>query len=256
VEEQRLPCLCYAVDHWQGDEHAGQYGEEVFDEVNQYNDRNYRQFSYLLRRSFDDAIAQFEDESIDLLHIDGLHTYEAVTHDFRLWLPKVNKGGIILLHDICPRHQDFGVWRLWNEIKEEFPDTFEFHHSWGLGVVRNHGEAQSSPLTEVLFESSPAVREEVRRHYIVYASHLETVLGPEVHEKSVVAGQLATMQTEINRVTAAIDAAQRDVQEKGKMLQRAEDQLYRMQHSLSWRVTAPVRRVMTALRSGRPRKTK
>ncbi|MFZ0313146.1 MAG: class I SAM-dependent methyltransferase [Candidatus Korobacteraceae bacterium] len=177
VEERGLSSMCYAVDHWQGDEHAGQYGEEVFDEVSQYNDRYYKQFSYLLRRSFDDALAQFADDSIDLLHIDGLHTYEAVRHDFDSWLPKVKPGGIILLHDICPKHQDFGVWRFWDEIKTEFPDTFEFHHSWGLGVVGKGNVARQSLLTELLFDSSPPVREELRRHYVIYASHLENLLG-------------------------------------------------------------------------------
>lgn len=177
VEEQQLPCLCYAVDHWQGDEHAGLYGEEVFDEVNNYNSRYYRQFSYLLRRSFDDALAQFEDGSIDLLHIDGLHTYDAVAHDFRCWLPKVRQGGIILLHDISPRHEDFGVWRLWDEIKAEFPDTFEFHHSWGLGVVARGHANRNSALAELLFDGSPSARENLRRHYVIYASHLENILG-------------------------------------------------------------------------------
>jgi hypothetical protein len=177
VEERGLNCLCYAVDHWLGDEHAGQYGEEVFDEVSQYNDRFYKQFSYLIRKSFDEALSQFADDSIDLLHIDGLHTYEAVRHDFNSWLPKVKPGGMILLHDICPKHQDFGVWRLWDEIKADFPDTFEFHHSWGLGVVGKGNVTRSSLLSELLFDGSQEVREELRRHYVIYASHLENLLG-------------------------------------------------------------------------------
>ena len=177
VDELGLSSLCYAVDHWQGDEHAGQYGEEVFDDVSQYNERYYRQFSYLLRKSFDDALSQFAEDSIDLLHIDGLHTYEAVSHDFNSWLPKVKQGGIILLHDICPKHQDFGVWRFWDEIKAEFPDTFEFHHSWGLGVVGKGRITRGSLLSELLFDGSPQVREELRRHYVIYASHLENLLG-------------------------------------------------------------------------------
>src|SRR4051812_18114285 len=53
VKEHRIGSLCYAVDHWQGDEHAGHYGEEVFENVRTYNERFYRQFSYLLRMSFD-----------------------------------------------------------------------------------------------------------------------------------------------------------------------------------------------------------
>jgi hypothetical protein len=177
VEELGLSSLCYAVDHWLGDEHAGQYGEEVFDDVSQYNERYYRQFSYLLRKSFDDALSQFAEDSIDLLHIDGLHTYEAVRHDFNSWLPKVKQGGIILIHDICPKHQDFGVWRFWDEIKAEFPDTFEFHHSWGLGVVGKGRITRGPLLSELLFDGSPQVREELRRHYVIYASHLENLLG-------------------------------------------------------------------------------
>lgn len=177
VEECGLSSVCYAVDHWLGDEHAGHYGEEVFENVRQYNERYYSQFSYLLRSSFDDAISQFGDGSIALLHIDGLHTYEAARHDFNTWLPKVKPGGIVLLHDICPKHEDFGVWRLWDEIKAEFPNAFEFHHSWGLGVVRKTGGTDNPLLLENLFGGSPAAQEEIRHRYVVYASHLEHLLG-------------------------------------------------------------------------------
>jgi hypothetical protein len=68
------------------------------------------------------------------------------------------------------------VWRLWEEIKSEYADTFAFHHSWGLGVVRKPG-GSLSPLSELLFRTSPDVQEDVRRHYVIYASHLEHILG-------------------------------------------------------------------------------
>src|SRR3954451_18073445 len=96
VLENGIDCVCYAVDHWHGEEHAGRYGEEVFEEVRDYNDRFYKSFSYLLRASFEEAVEQFQDETIELLHIDGLHTYEAGGHDFRSWFPKVKPGGTVL----------------------------------------------------------------------------------------------------------------------------------------------------------------
>lgn len=178
IAEHGLTCLCYAVDHWLGDEHAGQYGEEVYENVHQYNETYYRDFSYLLRTSFDDAVSQFHDNTIDLLHIDGFHTYEVGSHDFQTWLPKVRPGGIVLLHDVATREKDFGIWQLWEEIKAEFPETFEFHHSWGLGVVRKPGlEGVRPELLEILFNSSPSAQEHVRRFYILYAAYLENSVG-------------------------------------------------------------------------------
>jgi GT2 family glycosyltransferase len=134
VKGNELPTSCFAVDTWQGDEHAGIYGEEVFTALSQYHQKHYAGFSQLLRMTFDDAAVCFEDASVDLLHIDGLHTYEAVKHDFETWLPKLSDRGVILFHDIMVRERNFGVWRLWKEISEQYP-SFEFRHAHGLGVL-------------------------------------------------------------------------------------------------------------------------
>ena len=56
----------------------------------------------LIRSKFSEAVTQFEDESIDLLHIDGYHTLKAaVTEDYETWLPKLRGNGVILFHDIA-----------------------------------------------------------------------------------------------------------------------------------------------------------
>ena len=73
-------------------------------------------FSTLLPMTFDQAVDRFSDGEIDLLHIDGYHTYEAVRHDFETWQSKVSGRGVILFHDVMERIYDFGVWRLWKEL--------------------------------------------------------------------------------------------------------------------------------------------
>ena len=91
VAAQGLPTRCYAVDTWRGDDHSLFYDESVFQAVNARNGEKYGGFSLLMRCLFDEALPYFLDGSIDLLHIDGLHTYEAVKHDFEAWLSKLSE---------------------------------------------------------------------------------------------------------------------------------------------------------------------
>ncbi len=129
-----LRTRCWAVDTWDGDLHSGLYGEEVYRQVAEVNQREYADFSSLIRSTFDEALSEFQDHSIDLLHIDGLHTYSAVKHDFEAWLPKLSDKAVVLLHDTNEHQADFGVYLFFDELKKRYP-TFEFLHSSGLGVV-------------------------------------------------------------------------------------------------------------------------
>lgn len=133
VDTFKLNTKCFAVDTWKGDEQAGYYGDEIFEELKTYHSR-YKDFSTLRKMNFDEALGTFKDASIDLLHIDGHHAYESVRHDVDSWLPKMSPNGIILLHDTCVRDAGFGVWRVMKELKKKFP-YFEFLHSNGLGVL-------------------------------------------------------------------------------------------------------------------------
>jgi hypothetical protein len=181
VLENQVPCRCFAVDTWKGDRHSGFYGEEVFDEVNAYNRTHYSTFSTLLRRTFEEALSDFDEQSIDLLHIDGLHTYEAVSQEFHDWLPKVRPGGVILLHDIVARGHDFGVWKFWEEVSARF-ESFEFHHQSGLGVLRVPGPPlPGHPFFRGLFErdsrSERRSQETLRDYYVLLSDQLDSRAG-------------------------------------------------------------------------------
>jgi hypothetical protein len=147
AENQRAT-RCIGIDTWRGDKHAGGYDETTFAQVSSHNRANYESFSTLLRSSFDDALAQFEEESIDVLHLDGLHTETAVRHDVESWLPKLRPGGVLLLHDVCVRSKDFGVWKIWAELQEK-SRSWTFEEGPGLGVWQ---KPPASPLPGFLEE--------------------------------------------------------------------------------------------------------
>ena len=65
--------------------------------------------------------------------------------------PKTISRAVVLFHDTNERRDDFGVWRLWQQLKADFP-SFEFVHGHGLGVI-GVGENLSAPI-RALFDAS------------------------------------------------------------------------------------------------------
>ncbi|HVU02371.1 MAG TPA: class I SAM-dependent methyltransferase [Polyangiaceae bacterium] len=172
VRDHGLSTKTYAVDTWRGDAHTQAYDEQIWTAVREHHERNYADFSTLLRMLFEEAATRFPAESIDLLHIDGYHTYDAVRSDFELFYPKVKPGGIVLFHDIAARLLDFGAWRFWSEL-ETSHETFWFKHGFGLGVLRKPGPRREAPLLDFLFSGDEAVRERLRAFYVHAAEHAE-----------------------------------------------------------------------------------
>ena len=129
-----LDSICYAIDNWEGDIQSGFYNHDVFTNLKSYCDIEYPKSAVLIRSTFDNACANFTDNSIDLLHIDGLHTYDAVKHDFLTWFNKLSGNGVVLFHDICVLQSDFGVYEFWKELQSQF-ENVDFKYGNGLGVL-------------------------------------------------------------------------------------------------------------------------
>lgn len=135
IKDNNLGTKSYAIDTWQGEDHAGKYSNEVYDFVANKNHESFSNFSFLVRQTFEAAAENFEKNSIDLLHIDGFHSYEAVSADYNAYIDKVSDSGIILFHDTHEKREGFGVHKFWSEMKNAYPDQcFEFPHSHGLGI--------------------------------------------------------------------------------------------------------------------------
>ena len=133
VAELKTATRCYAVDTWLGDVHSNPYKETVFQDLQEYH-RKYESFSTLLRMTFDQALPHIPDASVDLLHIDGLHFYDAVKTDYETWLPKLSDRAVVLFHDTMETQRGFGVHQLWHELTPNFPN-FNFEHGHGLGIL-------------------------------------------------------------------------------------------------------------------------
>lgn len=197
VKELRINTLCYAVDTWRGDGVTISYDEtEMFNDLMRHHDPLYGNFSRLIRGAFDDTVGSFYDGEIDLLHIDGFHPYESVKHDFETWLPKMSKKGVILFHDINVRQKDYGVWKLWDEIKPNYPH-FEFMHEHGLGVLAV-GIDVSTEFKEMFLEQNEQAALEIRNFFFKMGNVWKPLFDALEKEK-IVGAENTTLRAELDR---------------------------------------------------------
>ena len=180
VSKLELGTSCYAVDTWQGDEHAGFYDQTVYESVVALNSK-YKSFSTLIRSTFGAAVSYFPDQSVDLLHIDGRHFYDDVKSDFETWKPKLTRDAIVLFHDTNVRERDFGVWQLFGELKSKYT-TFEFLHGHGLGIL---AIGEIPPPLGDLFSADIYTADDIRSIYSQLGANLSARWLAKEHDRLV-----------------------------------------------------------------------
>jgi len=249
IEHSALPAKCYAVDTWEGDKHSGLYGEEVYRSVFEHTENQYGAFASLMRMNFDDALKYFSDGSIDLLHIDGMHTYEAVKQDFELWFPKLSDRSVVLFHDIVVREREFGVWKLWEELSARYPH-FGFDHSNGLGVLLT-GKKQCDILMNVASDWKASEKQRIMKSLFSMAGQRVVYRSIQDHYEK----NIHELQEKVHELLSALDETKRTILQKQDVIDRKRETIEeiaekykRTIRSSSWRLTKPVRKFSKSLR--------
>jgi hypothetical protein len=238
IKQQGLNTTCTAVDHWIGDSQAGNFDESVFKNF-VMNNEQYSGYSTYKKNNFENAMAEIEDDAIELIHIDGFHSYAAVKNDFSLAHKKINKTtGIILMHDINEYQVTFGVNKFWTEL-ESIYKTFRFNHGHGLGVVLIGSNLDSSLLE--IFESKDLEFSNIMR------VHFE-MLGQRVY----LYAENERLNSITNQTNDQIVKLNQMLQAKDRIIEGLKSQfeidLLRITSSLSWKITGPFRRIFQRTR--------
>jgi hypothetical protein len=226
----------YAVDTWGGDEHAGYYDEDVYNKVLRHWEDHHRVRSRLVRSTFDLAAEHFEDKSIDILHIDGLHTYDAVKHDYETWLPKLKDEAIVLFHDINVREREFGVWKLWQAIKDD-NSTHEVLNGHGLGILV-FGENMHKKLAELPASLSTL---QAKGEILEKLAQLSLDLASGLAAADQARAEADQARAEADQARAEADQARAEADQARAEVKQVAHNLRSMQESRIWKLTRPVR---------------
>lgn len=245
------------IDSWEGDEHAGFYGQEVFDSVKDVADRDYAALVELRRGFFSTIAPTFAAGSVDLLHIDGRHGYDDVAKDFAIFAPKLSDRGVVLLHDTFEFQPGFGVNRFWSEVSSRYP-SFNFEHGHGLGVLAV-GTGVPPRVLEFLSRASsdPAG---ARDAYARLGAELSATVALRslAEERMEVIERLSRLAQErmevIDRTTRVAEEQHRNIMqitEENRQfaaeVHRLEGVVHELRSSTSWRMTSPVRAASSAI---------
>lgn len=219
AQEHQLAVTITAVDTWQGDGHAGHYDDEVYAQVQAHANTHYPHLAELKRMSFDEARQSLTQADIDLLHIDGLHTYEAVRHDFETWRSACRPNAVVLFHDTQVRRDDFGVWRFWQQLQTQYPH-FEFKHSHGLGVICL-GDVRTLPqaVQDLFAAKDSATEAAIQAHFSNWGQLL-----------------IERIEAEHRQYHQSLELAQ-----VGDALTQSRAREQALLNSWSWKLTAPMR---------------
>lgn len=99
-------------------------------------------------------------EPIDILLIDGDHSYQGVQFDFDHFGARVRPGGLILLHDSELRGRGFTPWEVRDFLEAEILgqsryETFTFPLEAGLTLIRKRVARLSPNETPAMTRGSP-----------------------------------------------------------------------------------------------------
>ncbi len=117
----------YCIDpykHFDSEEYKdnlNSFTQQQFDEEYEKVQRLFEKFGdrvEFLRLTSSEAVALFEDNSLDFVYIDGNHDFKYVDKDIQNWYPKVKVGGYLCGDDVYSldlneHGEDKNVFRTW-----------------------------------------------------------------------------------------------------------------------------------------------
>jgi hypothetical protein len=176
----------------------------------------YESFSTLVDAPFDQAASQFDDGSIDLLHLHNAAACAAFRGNVATWSAKLSDRAILLVHGANLLHDGPVIREFWSELKAKYP-AFEFSHGHGLGIAKI---GASETHVDELF----ALKTEERRDLQLVFTRAGQFVAEGIRK-----GDYECLLQDMKRL---IQEKQRVIQDQQRLIQRLEERIGEVVRSL------------------------
>jgi len=122
--------VVYGIDHFKSDPQTGVHPdqkEKVYSFLRQLELNNVE----IIEGDFSE-VAKTWNKKVDILHIDGYHSYDSVKENYETWSKFLTDDGVVLFHNTKIVQENFGVRKLFKEITLPKINLID---GYGLGVV-------------------------------------------------------------------------------------------------------------------------
>jgi Methyltransferase domain len=162
MSDHTIDGTCYAIDTWEGKDPEA---ADSFEAVNGQARRRFPGITYVVRMAPADARRHFDEETVDLLRIDGSRADVVAGADVAAWLRRVRSGGLVLWHGAADNPS------LWSLIASACRHFVFSEGRGGLGVARKDGPEPDAELLRLLFSENEGL--DLERFYRHAYEHME-----------------------------------------------------------------------------------
>lgn len=201
------------IDSWRSDTSTFPDGDSVHDGLLEYCSTCHSQVASLLRMDPNEAVSQFEYDSIDLVHIAPRASDGGSSLDPSLWMSKLRPGGVFVLTCLDDHRPDEATTKIWQQLSECYPSVvLDLPRFIGLaqrpgdGIIDLVQPLKASTTASALFRS---LGERIALRHVLGSEPL-TGLGIQKH----VAHVIATHKSEFRAAEARHHLAMEGLQEQ------------------------------------------
>lgn len=180
-------------------------------------------------------------KTIDFLHIDGDHTYEAVKRDISSFVPWVKVGGFVLFHDYGNNAVDYGVREAVDELTDKYFDKVEIISGMAC-CRRNNLHKKTQPLLQggkVLLLGGAGYLGSVLSQYLQKQGDKVVIFDNFLYGKSTINADIRN----INKLVPALEDADAVVNLAGL----SNDPLANLKPELTWEINYKANEVIANL---------